>query len=60
VIRLTAARLAADLIVLGTHGTAGVDAFWSGSLGQKLLGRIPASFLLAPAQAAASQVNNGP
>jgi nucleotide-binding universal stress UspA family protein len=49
VIRETAARLAADLIVLGTHGSAGVEAFWSGSLGQKLLGRIGASFLLAPA-----------
>jgi nucleotide-binding universal stress UspA family protein len=49
VIRETAARLAADLIVLGTHGAAGMAAFWSGSLGQKLLGRIPASFLLAPA-----------
>jgi len=49
VIRETAARLGADLIVLGTHGAAGMGAFWSGSLGQKLLGRIPASFLLAPA-----------
>jgi nucleotide-binding universal stress UspA family protein len=52
VIRETAARLAVDLIVLGTHGTAGVEAFWSGSLGQKLLGRVPASFLLVPAKAA--------
>jgi len=52
VIRDTAVRLAADLIVLGTHGSAGVEAFWSGSLGQRLLGRIPASFLLAPAKAA--------
>jgi nucleotide-binding universal stress UspA family protein len=52
VIRDTAARLAADLIVLGTHGSAGVEAFWSGSLGQRLLGRIPASFLLAPAKTA--------
>jgi nucleotide-binding universal stress UspA family protein len=50
VIRDTAARLAADLIVLGTHGAAGMEAFWSGSLGQKLLGRIPASFLLAAAK----------
>ena len=52
VIRETAARLGADLIVLGTHGSAGVEAFWSGSLGQRLLGRIPASFLLAPAKVA--------
>jgi nucleotide-binding universal stress UspA family protein len=49
VIRETAARLAADLIVLGTHGSAGVEAFWSGSMGQKLIGRTASSFLLAPA-----------
>jgi nucleotide-binding universal stress UspA family protein len=52
VIRDTAVRLAADLVALGTHGSAGVEAFWSGSLGQKLLGRIPSSFLLAPARQA--------
>jgi nucleotide-binding universal stress UspA family protein len=51
VIRETAARLGADLIVLGTHGSAGVEAFWSGSLGQKLIGRTGCSFLLAPAAA---------
>jgi len=51
VIRETAARLAADLIVLGTHGLAGVEAFWSGSLGQKLIGHTASSFLLAPAPA---------
>jgi hypothetical protein len=35
--------------VLGTHGSAGVEAFWSGSMGQKLIGRSGSSFLLAPA-----------
>lgn len=49
VIREMASRLPADLIVLGTHGSAGMEAFWAGSLGQKLIGRIPSSFLLAPA-----------
>ena len=49
VIRQTAVRLGVDLVALGTHGSAGVEAFWSGSLGQRLLGRIDASFLLAPA-----------
>lgn len=44
-----AARLGADLVVLGTHGASGMGAFWSGSLGQKLLHRIAASFVLAPA-----------
>lgn len=43
------ARLSADLVVLGTHGLTGMKAFWSGSLGPKLLGSIPASFVLAPA-----------
>ena len=51
VILETAARLAADLIVLGTHGSVGIEAFWSGSLGQKLIGRTASSFLLAPAPA---------
>ncbi|MCX7044251.1 MAG: universal stress protein [Candidatus Sumerlaeota bacterium] len=39
----------ADLIVLGTHGKTGMEAFWEGSLAARLLRRIPASFLLAPA-----------
>jgi nucleotide-binding universal stress UspA family protein len=38
----------ADLVALGTHASAGTAAFWSGSLGQKLIGRIPTSFLLVP------------
>ncbi len=41
--------LKADLLVLGTHGSAGIQAFWTGSLGQRLIARLPASFLLAPA-----------
>ncbi len=40
-------ELKVDLVVLGTHGTAGVEAFWAGSLGQRLIGKLPASFLLA-------------
>lgn len=40
----------ADLVVLGTHGLAGWEAFWSGSLGQRLLGSVTASFLLALAR----------
>jgi nucleotide-binding universal stress UspA family protein len=42
----------ADLVALGTHGAAGTAAFWSGSMGQKLLDRVSASFLLVPAPAA--------
>ena len=37
-----------DLVVLGTHGKAGTHAFWEGSMAQRLLRRIPASFLLVP------------
>lgn len=46
----TALRREADLLVLGTHGLAGTEAFWSGSLGQKLISRLTTSFLLAPAR----------
>ena len=41
--------LKADLLVLGTHGSAGIEAFWTGSLGQRLIAKLPVSFLLAPA-----------
>ena len=43
-----AERAAADLIVLATHGRAGMDAFWSGSVAPRLpsLTRIP--LLLVP------------
>lgn len=44
-----AARWSTDLVVLGTHGLTGFEAFWSGSVSPKLLGGIAASFLLAPA-----------
>jgi nucleotide-binding universal stress UspA family protein len=41
----------ADLVAMGTHAAAGTQAFWAGSIGQKLLDRIPASFLLVPVSA---------
>ena len=37
-----------DLIAVGTHGKSGTHAFWEGSMAQRLLRRIPVSFLLAP------------
>jgi len=43
-----------DLIVLATHGRAGTDAFWSGTLTPKLLRGARASFLLVPAPDAAA------
>ena len=39
-----------DLIVLGTHGRIGTDAFWAGSVTPRLLDRIPVSFLLVPVE----------
>jgi len=37
-----------DLVVVGTHGKAGLSAFWERSLMPKLLRRITVPFLLAP------------
>ena len=45
----TANQRGADLVAMATHGQAGTRAFWSGSLGARLVGRIEASFLLVPA-----------
>ena len=36
----------ADLIVMATHGRAGFDAFWSGSIAPKVLHRVHAPMLL--------------
>lgn len=42
-------RIAPDLLVLGTHGKIGSEAFWAGSITQRLLDTCNATFLLAPA-----------
>jgi nucleotide-binding universal stress UspA family protein len=47
-----AADTRTDLVALGTHGAAGTEAFWTGSLGARLIRRVHASFLLAPAKRA--------
>lgn len=41
-----AQRVGADLIVMATHGKAGMDAFWSGSLTPKVTGRYGGPLLL--------------
>ena len=41
--------IGADLVVLGTHGRAGTEAFWQGSLTSKLVGKLTCSVLLVPA-----------
>jgi nucleotide-binding universal stress UspA family protein len=38
----------ADLIVMGTHGKAGIDAFWSGSIAPKISSRSRLPLLLVP------------
>lgn len=43
-----ARRAAADLIVLGTHGKTGMDAFWSGSITPRITDRSPVPLLLVP------------
>jgi nucleotide-binding universal stress UspA family protein len=44
----TARQVHADLIVLGTHGKKGADAFWSGSVTPKISGRSRRPLLLIP------------
>jgi nucleotide-binding universal stress UspA family protein len=39
-------RLSADLIVMASHGRGGWGGVWSGSVGNKLLSRLPGPFLL--------------
>jgi nucleotide-binding universal stress UspA family protein len=44
----TARRTQADLIVLGTHGKSGMDAFWSGSVAAQVSSRSHLPLLLVP------------
>jgi nucleotide-binding universal stress UspA family protein len=44
----TARRQSVDLIVLGTHGKTGTDAFWSGSATPKVFSRSHMPLLLVP------------
>ena len=48
-------RVNADLIVLGTHGKTGLDAFWSGSLTPRLSTHIHVPLLLVPVSEIAFQ-----
>lgn len=47
-IATAAQRVGADLIVIGTHGKTGMDAFWSGSVAPKIARRSHAPLLLVP------------
>ena len=44
----TARAVQADLIVLGTHGKAGMDAFWEGSITPRISERVHVPLLLVP------------
>ncbi len=44
----TAARVDADVIVLGTHGKSGMDAFWSGSIAPRVSAHSRLPLLLVP------------
>ncbi|HET6452438.1 MAG TPA: universal stress protein [Spirochaetia bacterium] len=43
-----ARRLSTDLIVMGTHGRTGTDAFWAGSVAAQVIARSRAPLLLVP------------
>jgi nucleotide-binding universal stress UspA family protein len=43
-----ARRLSADLVVIGTHGRAGTEAFWSGSVAARVIARTRVPLLLVP------------
>lgn len=47
-IAATARKTAADVIVLGTHGKAGMDAFWEGSVAPKVAAQSELPLLLVP------------
>ena len=44
----SAQSLGVDLIVLGTHGKSGMDAFWSGSVTNKVCSECKIPLLLVP------------
>ena len=44
----TAARVDADIIILGTHGKAGAEAFWAHSVTAGVLGKTTRPLLLVP------------
>jgi len=51
-IMATATRIGADLIVIGTHGRAGMDAFWAGSVAPHIALRAAWPLLLVPLEVA--------
>jgi nucleotide-binding universal stress UspA family protein len=50
----TAQRVQSDLIVMGTHGKGGMNAFWSGSVAAQVSSRSRVSLLLVPVRESGS------
>ncbi len=50
IIAKAAEEIGIDLIVIGTHGKIGMDAFWSGSMTPRLCHRCRIPLLLVPAE----------
>ncbi len=50
----TAQQVGADVVVLATHGKAGMDAFWAGSVAAHVASRSDLPLLLVPVREAAS------
>jgi nucleotide-binding universal stress UspA family protein len=50
----TAKGMEADLVVMGTHGKRGMDAFWSGSVAAQVCSRVRVPLLLVPVRATGS------
>ena len=46
--QVVAAARGSDLIVIGTHGKAGMKAFWSGSVASKIITQTHHPILLIP------------
>jgi nucleotide-binding universal stress UspA family protein len=46
-----ARRLSASLVVMSTHGRAGTDAFWTGSVAARVVARASVPLLLVPLRA---------
>lgn len=44
----TARRMQSDVIIMGTHGKSGMDAFWSGSVATQVSSRSRVPMLLVP------------
>lgn len=52
----TAQQMQVDLVVLGTHGKRGMDAFWSSSVAAQVASRLRIPLLLVPVRGAGSSV----